>query len=113
MKNLLLYAKDILDNIEKAEVFMKGVSYEKFVKDDEKNYAVIRCIEIIGDAARNLSKAIGPKYPDIPWKEMIRTRDLVSHHYDIVDSYEIWDIVKNELPKLKNQMKALSKDLKK
>ncbi|OGS43818.1 MAG: hypothetical protein A2539_06080 [Elusimicrobia bacterium RIFOXYD2_FULL_34_15] len=112
-RNTLLYFKDILDNMKKAETFLKDVNYQDFAKDEEKNYAIVRCIEIIGEASKNIPKFIIEKYPDVPWRDIIRTRDLISHHYDIVDSREIWDIVKKDIPSIKLFIQKAYKDLKK
>ena len=75
--------------MERAESFIGDISFAEFAKNEEKNYAVVRCIEIIGEASKNIPKSVIEKYHDVPWKEIIRTRDLISHHYDIVDSREV------------------------
>ncbi|MBI5213959.1 MAG: DUF86 domain-containing protein, partial [Nitrospirae bacterium] len=73
-RNITLYIKDILDNMHKATVFMEGMSYKKFLSDDKTSYAVVRCSEIIGEAAKNVPSDIRRKYPKIPWQKMAGMR---------------------------------------
>ncbi|MFN4319542.1 MAG: DUF86 domain-containing protein [Aquificaceae bacterium] len=63
--------------------------------------AVIRCIEVIGEAVKNLSKELTGKYPDIPWKEMAGMRDFLIHKYYDVDLEIVWDTIKAEIPQAK------------
>lgn len=58
-----------------------GLDYEWFVLDSQTNYAVIRCLEIIGEAAKNIPDQIRNTYPDIPWRQMAGMRDKIAHHY--------------------------------
>jgi len=65
-RNIALYVKDILDNMENAEAFIENMSFEEFSSDTKTSYAVVRCVEIIGEAAKNIPSNIQRKYPDIP-----------------------------------------------
>jgi uncharacterized protein with HEPN domain len=66
--------------------------------------AVIRRIEIIGEAARRVSKETRWSHPQIPWREMTSMRNLVIHEYDVVDIDQVWETVKNKFPRLIDQL---------
>jgi uncharacterized protein with HEPN domain len=68
-RNLIPYLKDILNNLELAAEFTLSMSYEEFCKDAKTVYAVIRCLEVMGEAAKNIPTATRRKYPDIRWKK--------------------------------------------
>jgi uncharacterized protein with HEPN domain len=76
-----LYVKDILDSMETAERFIEDMTYEEFSRDTKTCYAVTRCIEIIGEAAKNVPAPVRKKHADIPWKQMAGMRDKVIHFY--------------------------------
>ncbi|MCD5409538.1 MAG: DUF86 domain-containing protein [Methanocellales archaeon] len=75
------FIEDIIDAMTKATKFVEGVSYEEFTKDDKTIFAVIRAIEIIGEAVKNIPDDTKKGYPEIPWKRMAGMRDKVIHGY--------------------------------
>lgn len=85
----------------------KGVSKENFLKSVQLQDAVIRRLEIIGEAAKNIPAEFRKKHADIPWSEMARTRDKLIHGYFGVDLDLTWDITKRDLPGLKNKLRGL------
>lgn len=115
-RNITLYIKDILQNIRYIESFIKNMSYEEFVSDRKTSYAVVRCIEIIGEAAKNIPDDIREKYPDIPWKKMAGMRDKISHFYFGIDMKKVWLTVERDIPRIKpmikNALRDISKDIK-
>jgi uncharacterized protein with HEPN domain len=110
-RNITLYVKDILKNMGKAEKFIKDITYDDFASDEKTNYAVVRCIEIIGEAAKNIPENIRGKYPDIPWKKMAGMRDKISHFYFGMDMKKVWLAVKRDIPKIKPQIRKVLKDM--
>ena len=112
MRDYSLYLKDIVSNIEIAERFITGISFEEFISDERTNYAVVRCLEIIGEAATRIPAGLRNKYPDIPWKTMVGTRNVIIHEYASVDLTEVWKTTKNNLPPLKKQILKILSDLK-
>ncbi|MBU2439860.1 DUF86 domain-containing protein [bacterium] len=75
------YIQDILDSIIDIENFIKGMNFEEFTKDRKTINAVVRSIEIIGEATKKIPKSLRDKYPDIPWKKMAGMRDKLIHEY--------------------------------
>jgi uncharacterized protein with HEPN domain len=100
-RNIGIYIKDILTNMDYAESFISGMSPEVFAKDTKTSYAVARCIEIIGEAAKNIPDRVRHKHPDIPWKEMAGMRDKVIHLYFGVDPQKVWLVVKERIPHIR------------
>ncbi|MBD3203744.1 DUF86 domain-containing protein [Candidatus Woesearchaeota archaeon] len=107
MKDNNIFLKHILGNIEKIEDFSKNMSKEEFIKEDLKQYAIIRAIEVIGEAVKNLPSSFRKKYPDVAWKEIAGTRDIIIHQYFGIDLDIIWNIIKKELPVLKKEIKII------
>lgn len=111
VKDALVFVNHIIENIQKIEIFSDSLTKEHFLKDDLKQYALIRAIEVIGEAVKNIPIPIKNKYPLIVWKDITGTRDILIHHYFGVDLNIIWDIVKHEIPKLKQQIIKMRDDL--
>ncbi len=110
-KDVLVFVNHILENIKKIEVFSDSLTKERFLKDDLRQYALIRAIEVIGEAVKNIPISIKNKYPLTSWKDIVGTRDVLIHHYFGVDLNIIWDIVKHEIPKLKQQIIKIKGDM--
>jgi len=106
-----LFVEDILESMDKIERYTKGLTYDGFVKDEMVVDAVIRNIEIIGEAARNMPEDVREKYPDIPWRRMIGLRNIAIHEYFGVDLSIVWEIISKNLPETKPMVKAILKNL--
>lgn len=112
-RSIKLYLGDILQSVEDIESFSKGLSKEKLMKNKLRLSAIIRQIEIIGEATKNIPDSIRVKYPKPQWKKIAGTRDIITHHYFGVDTNAIWDVIKKEIPILKAQIKEILKDFEK
>jgi uncharacterized protein with HEPN domain len=110
-RDISLYVKDIADAMDKAERFIGSMSYEEFLLDERTNYAVIKCIEIIGEAVKQIPKSLRRKYIEIPWKDMAGMRDKVIHIYFGVKMDQVWLSVKEDIPRLKPQIRQVLEDL--
>lgn len=75
------YLQDMLQAIQRILSYVDGLDYEAFRTDFKSQDAVLRNLEVLGEAAKNIPTEITAQYPDIPWKEMARTRDRLIHHY--------------------------------
>ncbi len=97
----------ILESISYIEKDTKGYTKEKFASSRKTKDTVIRNLEIIGEAAKNLPEELRAKYPDIPWKKIAGLRDVLIHMYFGVDVDNIWNVVKEDLPILKENIKKM------
>lgn len=104
-----LYINDILDCICRIEEFVKCMGFDDFIKDDKTVSAVIRKLEVIGEATKNIPEHIKKAHKDVPWQDMARMRDKVIHFYFGVDHEIVWKVVSERLPKLKPLIKETLK----
>jgi len=101
------YINDILNAIRKIEKYTKELSFDEFTNDELIQDAVIRNLEIIGEAVKNIPKNIRNKISEIEWKKIIGLRDIVIHAYFGIDEEIIWDIIKNKLSLLKDKLNKI------
>jgi len=94
------YLVDILVSAKIALDYVFDKTWDEFYEDIQCQDAVVRRIEIIGEAARRVSQETRDKHPQIPWREMTSMRNLVIHEYDVVDIHQVWDTVRNKIPSL-------------
>ncbi len=94
-----------------AEEFIQGLSYEDFAGDKKTFNAVVRALEVIGEAAKNVPTAMRRKYPAVPWKEMAGMRDKVIHFYFGVNREAVWLAVKDRIPTLRPMIEQVLRDL--
>lgn len=112
MKYDLIFIEHILDSINAIEKFSRDLNKEKLISNRLKQSAIIREIEIIGEAVKNISENLKNKHRDVEWKEIAGTRDKMIHHYFGVDLNIVWNIIKIDLPNLKNKILKIKKELK-
>jgi len=110
-RHILLYIKDILDNMQDAEEFIRGISYEQFCADKKTFNAVLRSIEVIGEATKNVPEGIRDRYPDVPWKEMAGMRNKVIHFYFGVDREIVWLVVKDRITMLRPLIEQILQEM--
>ena len=108
MKDELVYIEHILEAIKKIQDYTLDQSKEQFIHSDLLVDAVIRNIEIIGEASKKVSKNLQHAYFDIPWKEMAGMRDKLIHDYMGVDTEVIWQTIVEDLPILKEKLSKIS-----
>jgi uncharacterized protein with HEPN domain len=102
-----LFIKDILENISYIKFFSKGLTRDKFLEDKLRQNAVIRSLEIIGEAVKNIPGSFREKYPAIPWKKIAGMRDIITHGYFRVDLDAVWNIIKKDLSRLEKQIRKI------
>jgi len=104
MRDPYLYVEDILKSIEKIKRYTAGMSFGDFIRDEKTIDAVLRNLEIIGEAAKNAPEEIRQKYSQIPWKEIAGMRDRLIHAYFGVDLEIVWQTIVSDLPKLEFEL---------
>jgi len=92
------YLLDILLAARQALKFMDGISREEFEEDDRLQNAVMRPLEIIGEASARLSRAFRKSHPEISWNEMIGMRNRLIHEYFRVNVSAVWDTIQDDIP---------------
>lgn len=102
------YLVDIVEAARLAMEYVKSASQEAFLKDVQRQDAVVRRLEIIGEAARRISDETREAHPEVPWHQMVAMRNVMIHEYDDIDLPLVWETVRTSLPAL---MKSLEKIL--
>ena len=98
---------DILNSCESIERFIRNKSKNDFYNDEMMQEAVIRKIEIIGEAANRVSEDLKNRFPDFPWKKMRAMRNIMIHMYDELELDIVWSTATNDIPLLQNRVKEL------
>lgn len=106
-KDDTVYLRHILDAIAQIEEYLKGVSREKFLNNHLLQDGVVRELEIIGEASRNLTDEFREKHSHVPWGQIISLRNRITHAYFDVNLDIVWEITQNDLPMLKPQVERL------
>ena len=110
MKGDQLYLKHILDAIDKVDTYIT-VGHEVFIASSHWQDAVIRQLEIIGEATKRLSKQFCSRHSDVPWRRIAGLRDVLIHDYMGVDINAVWEITQKNLPPLRLQIESILREL--
>lgn len=92
-----------------AQEFIHGITFEQFCGDKKTVNAVLRAIEVIGEAAKGIPEDMRSRYPEVPWKEMAAMRDKVIHFYFGVNKEIVWRVVKDRIPSIRPVIEAILK----
>lgn len=112
-KDYRVYFLDIIDAIERILEYTKGFDEITFSQNGEKQDAVVRRFQIIGEATSRIPDIIRNNYPDIPWKQIVAQRNFVIHDYASVNPHEIWRVIREDLPILLPKIRMILADLEK
>lgn len=105
------YLKDILEAISKIENYTKNISFNDFVRDELIKDAVVRNLEIIGEAVKNIPDDVKNKRPEVEWKKIAGLRDILIHAYFGIDDEIVWDVVKSRLLELKEKIAEIRSEI--
>jgi len=111
-RSLELLVEDIWESIEKIERYTEGLTQDNFQSDEKTTDAVVRNLEIIGEAAARLPEDFTDQHSEIEWIKIIGLRNRIVHEYFGVDLQIIWQILKNNLPSFKKSLKKIRSELK-
>ena len=101
------YLNDIREAIKDIAIFIESMSFEDFVADKKTTNAVIRSLEVLGEATKNIPMFIRNQHPEIPWSQMAGMRDVLIHNYMGVDLMTVWKVIKERLPALESKIEKI------
>ena len=109
-RDYMLYIKEMISAIEKIERYANSISFKEFLENELIQDGIIRNLEVLGEASKNIPEYIKKKYPQIKWRKISGLRDILIHAYFNVDLSMIWDIINNHLPALKVELLKIMKN---
>jgi len=110
-RDLRLYLQDIWDSIEAIEEYSHQIPEDEFFSNQQLQDAVVRRLEIIGEATKNIDEDFRERYPTVPWKRMAGMRDVLIHAHFGVNLKRVWAVLKRDLPELKEELhKVMEKE---
>lgn len=111
MKQPEIYIEHILTALDKINSYTNGYTKAKFLKDEKTQDAVIRQLEVIGEASTNLNENFTKSYPDIPWRAIKDFRNRLIHEYWFLDLDIIWNVVTKRCPLLRRQLAEITEKM--
>lgn len=111
-EEFLDYITDALNAMTSAESFIEGMEFETFRNDNKTIFAVIRALEIVGEAVKRIPESIRQQYPQIPWKAMAGMRDKLIHGYGNVNLTLVWETITQKIPELRPMFQKIIEDYK-
>ncbi|MBN2229652.1 MAG: DUF86 domain-containing protein [Candidatus Thorarchaeota archaeon] len=102
-----IYVDDIIEYMGRATTYIEGLSFSEFSTDQKTSDAAIRCLEVIGEATKQIPEEVRARYPSIPWRAMAGMRDKIIHSYFTVDYEAVWLVIKEDIPELEPLLKQI------
>lgn len=110
-RSIKIFIKDILEYMDRAEEYVNGYDFNSFIEDSKTCDSVLRCLEVIGEATKNVPDELRKSHPSVPWRDMAGMRDKVIHGYYVVDYEMVWLVVKEDIPEIRPKiLKVIEED---
>jgi uncharacterized protein with HEPN domain len=106
-RTYLDYLDDIRDSLRKAQAFVAGMTFDEFALDEKTNFAVVRALEIVGEATKRIPAEVKGRSPNLPWRDMAGMRDKLAHDYSGVNLEVVWETATKEAPALEAEIRTL------
>jgi len=110
-QGLRLFIEDILESIKLIEKYIRNISKENLDNNQKLKDSIARRLEVIGEAVKNIPDNFRKKYPEVPWKKIAGLRDIIIHTYFNIDLDITWDIIKKDLPDLREKVLRIKSEL--
>ena len=108
-KETIVYLQDVLECVDLIQKYVKGVRWRDFERDRQMQDAVMRRLEIIGEAVKQIPEGVRKEYPEMPWRQIAGMRDVLAHEYGEVRLERVWKTVQDDLDPLKVGMQGILK----
>lgn len=106
-REYVLFLRDIEEACGKIVSYSDGLTFEDFAAREMSYYSLVRLLEIIGEAVKNIPDEVCDRYPDVRWRQIARARDVMAHHYFGLEDETLWEMIQVHVPELLQQIEPI------